>query len=266
MDTFGRVSDVDFDGEGNLERRVRLEGPRFISIPGLQAEAASGSVVSTGEVQYLDWTPLPRPSFRYVMRYGLDGEEAVVDTVAAGWKPPGDPMDFAPVFRVGVLPDGGVAFTDSCAYEVKVTGPGGAVSRVLTRPFRPLPLTDQRKAGYVERQLEEIRSLAESGATAAADFRRAAIESIESHHEIPVVRDLRTSRKGTIWIRRSGDQLDGDGPIDLITPGGRYLGTFAPDATGLPAVFGPDGLVAFIEKYELDVPAVVVGRLPLGLR
>ena len=128
-----------FGSDGQYERGIRLEGPRLISIPGVQADHASLSVVSTGEVQYLDWTPLPRPSFRYVMRYGLGGEEAEIDTVAAGWKPPGDGMAFAPVFRVGVLPDGGVVFTDSSAYAIEVTGPGGGLSRVLTRAFRPLP-------------------------------------------------------------------------------------------------------------------------------
>ena len=34
-----------------------------------------------------------------------------------------------------------------------------------------------------------------------ADRRRAELESMEFHHEIPVVRDLRTSRDGTIWSR-----------------------------------------------------------------
>ena len=255
-----------FGPDGEFERTVRLEGPRFISIPGLQTDAACGSVVSTGEVQYLDWTPLPRPSFRYVMRYGLGGDEALVDTVAAGWKPPGVRMDFAPVFKVGVLPDGGVAFTDSSAYEIKVAGPDRGVFRVMTKLFRPLPLTDRQKADYVERQLKEIRNLAERGATAPADFRRAQLESLEFHHEIPLVRDLRTSREGTIWIRRGGDEIDSDGPIDLIAADGRYLGTFPPDATDLPSAFGPDGLVAIIETNELDVQTVVVGRFPPELR
>jgi hypothetical protein len=34
----------------------------------------------------------------------------------------------------------------------------------------------------------------------------------------------------------------------------------------LPAAFGPEGLVAFIERDELDVPTVVVKRLPAVLR
>ena len=258
----GRRVFMSFGSDGQFERGIPLEGPTFISIPGLQADHVSLSVVATGEVQYLDWTPLPRPSFRHVMRYTLGGEEVAVDTVAAGWKPPGDREAFAPVFRVGVLPDGGVAFTDSSAYAIKVTRPDGGLSRILTRPFRPLLVTGQVKAEYLERELKAL----EHTTMAWADFRRAELESMEFYHEIPVVRDLRTSREGTIWVGRSGDQLDSDGPIDLIAADGRYLGSYAPGATGLPSAFGPDGLVAFVERNDLDVPTVVVKRLPRGVR
>ena len=255
----GRRTFVLFGPDGEFERMIPLDGPTFVSIPGVQGDHASLSVVSTGEVQYLDWTPLPRPSFRYVMRYGLGGEEAVANTVAAGWKPPGGNLvTFAPVFSVGVLPGGGVAFTDSSAYAIKVTGPDGRLSRVLTRPFRPVPVTRQHKADYIARELKAIEHASEEW----AEFRRAQLESMEFHHEIPVVRDLRTSRDGTIWVRRRGDEPGTDGPIDLITPEGRYMGSFAADATGLPSAFGPDGLVALVEKNELDVPTVVLKRLP----
>ena len=250
-----------FGPDGEFERGIRLEGPRFVSIPGLQCEAVSQSVVSTGEVEYLGWTPLSEPSFRYVMRYGLSGENAVVDTVAAGWKPPGSWFDFVPVLRVGVLPDGGVAFADSSAYAIKITGAEGGLSRVLTRPIRPAPLTDKLKAEYVKQKLEEIESLGGP----AADFRRTQLESIEYFDEIPLIRDLRTSPHGTIWVRRGSDELGIDGRVDLITADGRYLGTFARDATDMPSAFGPDGLVAFIEKNDLDVPTVVVKRLSSGV-
>ena len=150
------------------------------------------------------------------MRYTLSGEEIAVDTVAAGWKPPADRMAFAPVFSVGVLPDGGVAFTDSSAYAIKVTGPDGRLSRVLTRPFRPIPMTARRKADYVERQLKEIQSLIERGSKDWADFRRAELESMEFYHEIPAVRDLRTSREGTIWVRRGGDERETTIRIDAL--------------------------------------------------
>ena len=251
-----------FGSDGEFEREIGLEGPRYVSIPALQADPVSRSVVSTGEVQYLDFTPLPQPSFRYVMRYELGGQEAEIDTVAAGWKPPQDPMGFAPVFSVGVLPGGGMAFTDSSTYRIKITGPDGAVSRMLTRPIRPEPVTRQLKAEHLERELEAIGDATDGW----ADRRRAELESMEFHHEVPVVRDLRTSRDGTIWVRRRGEEPESDGPIDLITADGRYLGTFARDATGLPDAFGPDGLVAFVERNDLDVPTVVVKRLPRGVR
>ena len=34
----------------------------------------------------------------------------------------------------------------------------------------------------------------------------------------------------------------------------------------MPAAFGPDGLVAFVEMDELDVESVVVRRLPGAVR
>ena len=123
-------------------------------------------------------------------------------------------------------------------------------------------MTDRLKAEYVEQQLKEIQSLGGPG----ADFRRTQLESIEDFDEIPLIRDLRTSREGTIWIRRGADELGIDGPIDLITADGRYLGTFPRDATDLPAAIGPNGLVAFVERSDLDVPTVVVMRLPRGVR
>ena len=54
-----------------------------------------------------------------------------------------------------------------------------------------------------------------------------------------------------------------DGPIDLLTPDGDYIGTYAAGATEMPDAFGPDGLAAFIELDELDVTSVVVRRLPV---
>lgn len=251
-----------FGSDGEFERELPLEGPTFISIPALQADLVSQSVVSTGEVQYLDWTPLPEPSSRDVMRYNLSGDRVEVDTVAAGWRPPGERMAFAPAFKVGVLADGGVAFTDSSDYAIKVTGPDGGLSSVLTRPLRPLPVTGRHRTDYVDRELKAIEDV--SGAW--ADRRRAEIESMEFYHEIPVVRDLRTSREGIIWVRRGGPEPDSDGPVDLITADGRYLGSLARDATDLPSSFGPDGLVAFVETSDLDVSTVVVRRLPRGVR
>lgn len=57
-----------------------------------------------------------------------------------------------------------------------------------------------------------------------------------------------------------------DGPIDVLTPDGRYLGTFSADEVSMPGAFGPEGLAAFVEVDELGVQTVVVKRLPERLR
>ena len=59
---------------------------------------------------------------------------------------------------------------------------------------------------------------------------------------------------------------DDPGAIDLFTADGEYRGTIAEDGPRIPDAFGPDGLAAWIERDELDVPRVVVRRLPPELR
>ena len=98
-------------------------------------------------------------------------------------------------------------------------------------------------------------------AAALAEMGRERIRSMEFYHEVPVVRDLQTSWEGTIWVRRRGEEPASDGPIDVLTPDGRYIGTYAAGATEMPDAFGPDGLAAFIERDEFDVASVVVRRL-----
>lgn len=72
---------------------------------------------------------------------------------------------------------------------------------------------------------------------------------------------------GTGWdceirVRCYGEQPgDDDGPIDVVTVGDRYIGTYPAGAVAWPGAFGPDGLVAFIERDEMDVRSVVVKRL-----
>ena len=125
------------------------------------------------------------------------------------------------------------------------------------------------RTGHIERELDVLEAMGNRGnATqqAMADFLRAELQSAEFYHEVPLVRSLRTSPEGTIWVRRSGPEPGSNGPIDLITADGRYLGSFASDATSLPAAFGPDGLVAFVRSNDLDVRTVVVSRLPRGVR
>jgi len=166
-------------------------------------------------------------------------------------------------------PDGRLAYTDSSAYAIKVTSRAGELTRVLTRPFQPEPVTDRIREEEIQRRLEENEQQSTSSDpfdVAMAEFRREGIRNMEFYHEVPVVRTLRVGWEGTIWVRRRGQEPASDGPIDLLTADGRYLGTLAEDATAMPRAFGPDGLVAFVERDELDVPTVIVRRLPPALR
>ena len=67
-------------------------------------------------------------------------------------------------------------------------------------------------------------------------------------------------------MQRRGDEPKSDGPIDVLTPEGEYIGTYATGATEMPDAFGPDGLAAFIEFDEFDVASVVVRKLPTEVR
>ncbi len=56
------------------------------------------------------------------------------------------------------------------------------------------------------------------------------------------------------------------GPIDVLAPDGRYVGTFPAGRREMPDAFGPDGLAAFLGTDEFDVPVITVRRLPQDVR
>ena len=86
------------------------------------------------------------------------------------------------------------------------------------------------------------------------------------YSELSVLRDLSTTWDGSIWVRRRGDEPESDGPIDVVTTDGRYVGTFPKGATEMPHAFGPQGMAAFIELDDFEVATVVVRRLPAAVR
>jgi hypothetical protein len=101
---------------------------------------------------------------------------------------------------------------------------------------------------------------------AIKEMMKGQVEQMEFYPELPVLLNLKTGWGGKIWAVRRGQQPTEPGAIDVLTPLGQYVGTFAAGSMELPAAFGPDGLVAFIERDEFDVPSVVVKRLPAVLR
>ena len=147
----------------------------------------------------------------------------------------------------------------------------GRISSILARPFSPEPVTERVMRAEKDRRLRDREDRPESSVSRSGDRMtvsgtgaraRERIETLEFAEEVPVVRDLRTSWRGRIWVLRRGDEPVSDGPIDILASDGRYLGSYRAGATELPDAFGPGGLAAFIERDELDVQTVVVKRLP----
>ena len=190
---------------------------------------------------------------------------------------------FEPPLLAGVLPDGSVVHSDSSAYALKITPPGTREpGRVIRRPLRPAPVTPAVRKEWRERReaarregvgggrqlLLRMESAAPGGANQSGSSRSFSLDMPEPdfHPEIPVLRRLSATWEGRIWVQRRGDELESDGPIDVVTADGRYVGTLASDATGMPDAFGPEGMAAFIELDDLDVASVVVRRLPATIR
>ena len=306
-----------FDESGNFVRMVRTsDAPGGISIStGIMADPRGGAVIggnagisiSSGGSNAASAPPTTRP----MLRFGLGGEVIETDTVADGWLPPrGEPGEglpanikvggrtldlgsmfgglvmpsiFEPTLLAGVLPDGGLVYSDSSAYALKVTPPDSRdVTRIISRPFEPEPVTEAIEEEYEEEQERRREEGGEAGSAAggiamirmtgssggAAQPAQMSLELPERTYypELPVLRALFTTWEGRIWVRRRGDGPQSDGPIDVLTAQGEYLGTFPEDATEMPDAFGPDGMAAFIELDDFDVARVVVRRLPAAIR
>ena len=163
---------------------------------------------------------------------------------------------------MGPLADGGVAYSDSSAYAVKVVSSTGALQRVIRRPFAPRPVTAAIQEAEKERRLAELEAgggpqmrivVAGPGGGAGRpisqdaikDMMRNQIDQLQFYTELPVLLHLRTGWGGKIWVVRRGQKPTEAGAMDVLTP---------------------EGLVAFVERDELDVPTVVVKRLPAILR
>ena len=283
-----------FDASGQYLRMVRTrDSPGGVASsraiqgdPRGEAVFAGGFGSSIGLHGGDGGAPAAPPTSRPVTWVGLDGEVVETDTVADGWLPPrGEPVKgmaedirigggsladaleqvafparFEPPLLVGVLPDGGIVYSDSSAYALKITPSGSReVLRTIQRPFEPEPVTPAIERDYEERLAARVSAPRASGSV------RFAIER-PYYPEIPVLHGLSTTWEGRIWVQRRGEHPESGGPIDVVTADGEYVGTYPTDATAMPDAFGPDGLAAFIELDEFDVASVVVRRLPTEVR
>jgi hypothetical protein len=288
-----------FGSEASFKTTVPLD-PDLGAFPGqgLLSHPDGGVISAGGSVQIRtgpDGGP-QIPNTRVVRFYSLS-EGGGVKTVFEGWNPAtaagggglqttgGGSMRFSapplrafdPELLVGVFPDGRLAIADSFAYEVKVSGVGAEAGTVYRRDISPRRVTRRDREEEKARRLEEMAAsggptivmrTSEGGSSRMASEQAKAmvqerIESMEFAEEIPVISGMAVDWAGRIWIERTGPNIGEPGPIDVLDAGGIYLGTLQPQQFELPDAFGPTGLVAFLERDEMDVPRVVVKRVSL---
>jgi len=230
----------------------------------------------------------------------LDAEDPEVREVTTAWRPLPEPPEgggtvggsgfrvmrmarmraFDPVIRTGVLPDGRVAVIDTVTYRVRLVDPAGGAETALARPLPVRAVTEADRRAEKARRLERLESgegprmravIRTSGPTgtgtqvvggdAIRDMQRQMIETLAFADEFPALQDLRVDGAGRLWLLRTGARVGEPGPIDVVDPSGRYIGTVPAGAMELPDAFGPDGLAAFIGKDDMDVPFVSVRRI-----
>ena len=324
-----------FGPDGSFERAIRF------AIQGAPETASAEAVRSARQGETLFLTRSPDARFSggevsvetgdrtiYLMSLAEVGEaeagEAAAVPFAAGWEAlperrvtmeeadPSDMFDalgdaftyFVPSLLFDVLPGGGVAYSDSSAYAIKIQPAPGAPVRVVGRPLHPAPVTEPLRERTRARMMETFESSATGQVNGQSvddlppAFRaqvasmmeemvtgmRDAVANAAFMPEVPLVRDLRTTWEGTIWVQRWGSdplaQIDAQanvvagtpeeeaaaGWIDVLSPEGEYMGTLSLEETPMPDAFGPGGLVAFVETDEFDVPTIILKRLPETVR
>lgn len=249
--------------EGEVEMRMVRPETRPVWI---YPTAEGGAAV----LAYEAWLPPPPPEGgQSTIRGGSSGNMVQLSMARV--------QAFRPPLAVAPLPDGRLALVDSVTYQVKLVAPGAGVDALLERPIPPTPVTGEIEEQERQRRLDEIvgrdggnvRVLGGAGSFSFdGDALRRMMEdqvaNMAFFPEIPAVEDLAVDSRGRIWVQRSSGVPGQDGPTDVITPDGRYLGTLPPDGLRIPLAFGPGDLAAYLETDEFDVATVRVVRVVQG--
>lgn len=257
------VSDVRFVSRGGMRATAPGEETEDDHLRDIDIFSLDGAA---REVLYRAWNLPPTPEDEEVVSENEEGRRDVtlsLDRMRA----------FEPGLHLGVLSDGRLAVADSMGYRVKLIGPDGTVSAVLERQIDPEPVTAAVMAAERERRTEAFSDNANADVAGPAGFLEpgmveelmatleAQVEDMVFTDVIPVIANLAVDRNDVVWIARTGPGAGGPGPTDLLTSDGGYLGSLPADGLRIPNAFGPDGLMAYIEAGELDVPVVRVIRL-----
>ena len=243
--------------------RPEDENPAGVDDRALETLDLSGDVMTSRPI--LQGWRAPRPGVNLSSADEADWSRVVATT---------EDRYFEPGFHWDVLPDGTIAYSDSSGYAIKLARPDGSVIDVLRRPLSPEAVSERIQQGLIASRLERFEERLAGGSSSAGllpprdpEESRQRIRDRGFYHEVPVVRGIAVTWDGGLWIQRRGeDPWNDDGPIDVFNGDREYLGTLAVGQPAMPVTFGPDGLVAHMERDELDVPTLVVSQLRVEAR
>jgi hypothetical protein len=184
--------------------------------------------------------------------------------------------EFAPVTRWGMLPGGNVALTHTQLYTVKVLDANGRVVRLLQRPVpvrRPTERDRERARNQVRERMQSGRGMiivtrggGGGGQAGPPPMSREQIEQrvreLQFADTVRTIQGMTVTPSGKLWIERTPATIGEPGPIDILTPDGRYLGTL--NGTKLPVAISATGRAVYLERDDEDVERVVVRQLPAG--
>ena len=240
----GRLVALDILGLGDLDDRHYEEQGRPVHLFPLDG--------TEPELLYTAWE-LPEENDDESELSG-DFESGMRMRVAAG-------RAFEPRLDIDLLTDGRLALIDSIGYRVKLIDLDGSVVGTIERPIAPLPVDDAIREAERERYREATSRQSALTTNLPIQIDQAGVEERTFADEVPVLWGLKVDWEDRIWIARRGPTGQEDGPTDLVTPDGNYIGTLPPEGLRTPDAFGPGGLLAYIESDEMDVQTVRVVRL-----
>ena len=284
---FGRVTSALVARDGSYTvlgfSQIDLLGPggSFVRRIPLDAVLISDVALPDGRLvtsRYLPWSEdIPDVEGRPVHVFPLDGGDPEI--LYTAWELPEDPAGdadpssspttislsagraFEPGLHFDALSDGRLVLADSIGYRIKLIGSGGTVTGVVERPIAPLPVGQAAMDAERERYRESTARLTSDNVQSLIQIEREGEEELVFADELPVIASLRVDWDDRIWVTRTGADGSSGGPTDIVTADGRYVGTLPADGLRTPHGFGPDGLMAYIERDEMDVPRVRVIRL-----
>lgn len=186
----------------------------------------------------------------------------------------------------GVLPDGGLALHHETGYRIHVLDRGGRAVRTITRAHEPRRVTKKDQEEWDERRrngegptMQSVAVMRSGGGTSvsvgssrsgggggapSAGSMQFSLDDMPFAEFMSVITSVRTDPQGRVWVQRRHADATEQGPIDLITANGRYIGTLP--AQQAPNAVSASDRAAYIVTDELGVERVSVRRLPSSWR